>query len=50
MVRLRPGDGQWPDETWQDYPAPILTRDGLRFASYGFIPKRHQPAACGSAP
>lgn len=39
-----PGDGQWPDEAWQDYPAPILTRDGLRFASYGFIPKRHQPA------
>ncbi|WP_434627387.1 SOS response-associated peptidase [Chromobacterium sp. CV08] len=36
-------DWQWPDEAWQDYPAPILTRDGPRLASYGFVPKRHQP-------
>ncbi|AUH50854.1 DUF159 family protein [Chromobacterium sp. ATCC 53434] len=37
-------DWQWPDEAWQDYAAPILTRDGPRLASYGFVPKRHQPA------
>ncbi|KUM05153.1 SOS response-associated peptidase family protein [Chromobacterium subtsugae] len=37
------GDWQWRDEAWQDYLAPILTRDGVRLASYGFIPKRHQP-------
>ncbi|OHX10467.1 hypothetical protein BI347_22075 [Chromobacterium sphagni] len=37
------GDWQWPDQAWQDYQAPILTRHGLRLASYGFIPKRHQP-------
>lgn len=38
-----PGEWQWQDEAWQDYLAPILTRDGLRMASYGFIPKRHLP-------
>ncbi|MEO9383168.1 SOS response-associated peptidase [Chromobacterium phragmitis] len=39
-----PGEWQWQEEAWQDYLAPILTRDGLRLASYGFVPKRHQPA------
>jgi predicted acyl esterase len=41
---VEPGEGQWQDEAWQDYLAPIITRDGVRLASYGFIPKRHQPA------
>ncbi|PRP70577.1 DUF159 family protein [Chromobacterium amazonense] len=41
---VEPGEGQWQDEVWQDYLAPIITRDGVRLASYGFIPKRHQPA------
>lgn len=38
-----PGSAQWLAEAWQDYLAPILTRDGVRLASYGFLPKRHQP-------
>ncbi|POZ61809.1 SOS response-associated peptidase [Chromobacterium alticapitis] len=38
------GSHQWLDEAWQDYLAPILTRGGVRLASYGLIPKRHQPA------
>ncbi|OQS10044.1 SOS response-associated peptidase [Chromobacterium violaceum] len=37
------GDDLWRPECWQDYAAPIITRDGLRLASYGFVPKRHLP-------
>ncbi|MFK7090463.1 SOS response-associated peptidase family protein [Chromobacterium violaceum] len=36
-------DGLWRPECWQDYAAPIITRDGLRLASYGLVPKRHLP-------
>ncbi|MGC0155404.1 SOS response-associated peptidase [Chromobacterium vaccinii] len=36
-------DGLWKPECWQDYAAPIITRDGLRMATYGFVPKRHLP-------
>lgn len=36
-------DGLWRPECWQDYAAPIITPDGLRLASYGFVPKRHLP-------
>lgn len=34
---------EWRAETWQDYPAPIITAAGLLLASYGFVPKRHLP-------
>jgi len=42
--------GQWPDDTWQDYAAPII-RSGqtvqadaeLLVATYGMIPKRFLP-------
>ncbi|WP_254894724.1 SOS response-associated peptidase [Chromobacterium haemolyticum] len=34
---------EWRAETWQDYPAPIITAAGLLMASYGFIPKPHLP-------
>ncbi|WP_440216881.1 SOS response-associated peptidase [Chromobacterium piscinae] len=37
------GDDLWKPECWQDYTAPIITRDGLRLATYGFVPKRHLP-------
>ena len=45
---LPAGDLQWPDECWQDYLAPIIVkgRHGeavLQLASYGMVPKRHQP-------
>ncbi len=33
----------WKPDTWQDYPAPIITAGGLLLASYGFIPKPHLP-------
>ncbi|KMN49748.1 hypothetical protein VL04_19980 [Chromobacterium violaceum] len=36
-------DDLWKPECWQDYAAPIITPDGLRLASYGFVPKRHLP-------
>ncbi|AOX99453.1 SOS response-associated peptidase [Jeongeupia sp. USM3] len=39
--------GDWPDEAWQDYAAPIIVAgDGGReamIASYGMIPKRKLP-------
>ncbi|AVG17761.1 DUF159 family protein [Chromobacterium vaccinii] len=37
------GDDLWKPECWQDYAAPIITCDGLRLATYGFVPKRHLP-------
>lgn len=45
---LPAGDLLWPDECWQDYLAPIIVkgRHGeavLQLASYGMVPKRHQP-------
>ncbi|AOZ48859.1 SOS response-associated peptidase [Chromobacterium vaccinii] len=47
QIRLHFGyeveDGLWKPDCWQDYAAPIITRDGLRLATYGFVPKRHQP-------
>ncbi|MBM2883891.1 SOS response-associated peptidase family protein [Chromobacterium phragmitis] len=36
-------DDLWKPDCWQDYTAPIITRDGLQLASYGFVPKRHLP-------
>ncbi|MEN7429141.1 SOS response-associated peptidase family protein [Chromobacterium sp. TRC.1.1.SA] len=36
-------EGLWKPDCWQDYAAPIITPDGLRLASYGFVPKRHLP-------
>lgn len=42
---VRAPDGDWPDETWQDYAAPIIvgTKSGARRAllgTYGIIPQR----------
>jgi len=39
---------EWPNEIWQDYPAPIIRAgaDGTReasVASFGMVPKRHIP-------
>lgn len=40
-------DDSWPQETWQDYLAPVMIdtgSDAFAFlASYGFLPRRHQP-------
>jgi putative SOS response-associated peptidase YedK len=37
----------WPEETWQDYAAPIIVGGGagskVMLASYGMVPKRHLP-------
>lgn len=33
----------WKPDTWQDFPAPIISAAGLLLASYGFVPKRHLP-------
>ena len=38
----------WPDETWQDYAAPIIVagegeQRQLKLGSYGMVPKRHIP-------
>lgn len=50
--KVRSPDADWPEETWQDYPAPIIvgTRSGARralLATYGIIPQRcyETPAA-----
>jgi putative SOS response-associated peptidase YedK len=45
---VTPPDADWPDECWQDYPAPIITAGATGSlqaltANYGFVPKRHQP-------
>ena len=41
-------DSSWPDETYQDYVAPIIRNvDGHRqacCASYGMVPKSHMPS------
>jgi putative SOS response-associated peptidase YedK len=39
---------EWPDEVWQDYPAPIIRAgvNGERItsvATFGMVPKRHVP-------
>ncbi|MFJ2989934.1 SOS response-associated peptidase [Collimonas sp. NPDC087041] len=40
-------DLTWPEETWQDYDAPIIRRSEsgreMILASYGMVPKRHLP-------
>ncbi|WP_018150818.1 SOS response-associated peptidase [Leeia oryzae] len=37
-------DADWPEEAWQDYAAPIILPHGIaKTASYGMIPKAHQP-------
>ncbi|WP_232538519.1 SOS response-associated peptidase [Chromobacterium phragmitis] len=36
-------DGLWKPDCWQGYAAPIITRNGLELATYGFVPKRHLP-------
>lgn len=41
-------EAQWPEETWKDYPAPIVRSrdDGQReavIATYGMVPRRHIP-------
>ncbi len=46
---LDAGDQLWPESCWQDYPAPIIVKGrqgepALQLASYGMVPKRHQPA------
>ena len=42
-----PADSSWPDETYQDYLAPIIRSvEGQRqacAASYGMVPKSHMP-------
>lgn len=44
---VTPPQEEWKMDTWQDYRAPVLidTGDGpfAFIASYGFIPKQHQP-------
>ena len=41
-------EAAWPDEAYQDYPAPLIRHDahGRReslVASYGMVPKQHSP-------
>lgn len=43
-------DAPWPDEAYQDYPAPLIRHDehGRReslVASYGMVPRQHIPQA-----
>lgn len=45
QFEVRAPQEDWPEETWQDYPAPIIvaTKSGARralLASYGIIPQR----------
>lgn len=44
-----PPDAEWPPETWQDYPAPIIRRgaDGGRetlVGTYGMVSQKDIPA------
>lgn len=45
---VEPPEFDWKPDTWQDYLAPVIIDTGTGpfafLASYGFIPKRHQPA------
>lgn len=44
------GIGDWPEETWQDYAAPLVRADAggrpeLLVGTYGMLPKRFQQGA-----
>ncbi|MBW3512159.1 SOS response-associated peptidase family protein [Janthinobacterium sp. NKUCC06_STL] len=46
---VAPADAEWPAETWQDYPAPIIRRhaDGGRetlVGTYDMVPQKDIPA------